>query len=162
MGSTFSWNEKLSNPKALRLSHDEARAKLDRATIGNSPIAEAANRVAQMCLPHFEREEKAVFPVLAFLPDLTKGILRPEMEDVLPLISDFRARHDALDAQHQSILSSVDELLRAAEREKNREFAEFAHSLKVHERIEDEVIYPTVLLISNYLRVVAPGVWSDR
>lgn len=160
MGSTFAWNGKVHNPDALRLSHDEARAKLGRATIGGGPAAEAAKRLAQMCLPHFEREEKSVFPVLAFLPELTRGILRPEMADVVPLISDFSARHDALDAQHRAILSSIEELMQAAQREKDTELGELANSLKVHERIEDEVIYPTVLLIGNYLRVVAPGIWA--
>jgi hypothetical protein len=162
MGSTFNWNGKLSVPTALRLGHDKARAELVRAMKEDSPIAEAAERVAKMCLPHFEREEQSVFPVLAFLPDLTQGILRPEMADVLPLISDFRARHEALDSQHQSILSAIEDLLRAANKEKDEEVSQLAYNMKVHERIEDEVIYPTVLLIGNHLRAVAPGIWTAR
>ena len=74
------------------------------------------------------------------------------MADVLPLISDFSARHNALDKQHQAIISAVEALLQAANKEKNREVADFAYNLRVHEKIEDEVIYPTVMLIGNYLR----------
>lgn len=136
----------------MRLGHDEARADLVRAMMEGGPIARAAKRVAQLCLPHFEREEKSVFPVLALLPDLTHGILRPEMMDVMPLVSDFRARHAALNEHHQSILSAIEALLQIAHREKNSQFAEFAFNLRVHERIEDEVIYPTVILIGDYLR----------
>ena len=115
-------------------------------------IAKAGKRVAQLCLPHFEHEEKSVFPVLALLPDLERGNVRPEMMDVMPLISDFRAKHDALDHHHQLIVSAIEELLQAAHKEKSREFAEFAYSLRFHERIEDEVIYPTVVLIGKYLQ----------
>ena len=74
------------------------------------------------------------------------------MAEVLPLISDFRAKHHALDNQHQLIQSAIDGLMLASRQEKNREFAEFAYSMRIHERIEDDVIYPTVILIGNYLQ----------
>lgn len=146
------WYGNLNIPDALRLAHDDARAELVRATTEDGPIADAARRLAQICLPHFEWEEETVFPVLGLLPDLTRGEVRQDMVEVLPMIAEFGARHDAADNQHQSILSAVRTLLQAANREKNREFAEFAYNLRVHERIEDEVTYPTVLLIGKYLR----------
>jgi hypothetical protein len=146
------WNGKLTVPRALLHGHDEARAELVRATMEGGRIAKAGRRVAELCLPHFEREEKDVFPVLALLPYLEQGNLRPEMMDVMPLISNFRATHGAIDDDHQLILSAIEDLLQAAHKEKNREFAEFAYNLRVHERIEDEVIYPAVVLIGKYLQ----------
>ena len=115
-------------------------------------IAKAAKRVAELCLPHFEHEEKTVFPVLALLPYLEQGNLRPEMLDVMPLIFNFRAKHDAINDHHQLIVSAIEELLKAAHKEKNREFAEFAYNMRVHEKVEDEVIYPAVVLIGKYLQ----------
>src|SRR5476649_1460947 len=152
MSSILNRNGKLTVPNALRLGHDEARAELVRATIEGGRIAKAGKRVVQLCLPHFEHDEKSVFPVLVLLPDLERGNVRPEMMDVMPLISDFMAKHDALDHHHQLIVSAIEELLQAAHKEKSREFAEFAYSLRFHERIEDEVIYPTVVLIGKYLQ----------
>jgi hypothetical protein len=152
MSPIFSWNGKLPVPNALLLGHDEARADFVRATMEGGRIAKAATRVAQLCLPHFEHEEATVFPILALLPHLERGNRRLEMMDVIPLISDFKARHDALYDHHQSIASAIEELLQAAHREKNREIAEFAYNLRVHERIEDEVIYPRVVLIGKYLQ----------
>src|ERR1700687_992576 len=146
------WNGKLNAPKALLRSHDEARAELVRATMEGGRIAKAGKRVAELCLPHFEHEEKGVFPVLALLPYLEQGNLRPEMLDVIPLIHNFRAKHDAINDHHQLIVSAIENLLQAARKEKNREVAEFAYNLQVHERIEDEVIYPTVILIGKYLQ----------
>ena len=152
MGSILNWNGKLTVPDALRRGHDEARTELVRAAMQGGRIAKAAKRVAQLCLPHFEHEEKSVFPVLALLPYLAPKNLRPEMMDVMPLISDFRAKHDAINDHHQSILAAIEELLQAAHKEKNREFAEFAYNLRVHEKIEDEVIYPMVVVIGKYLQ----------
>ena len=152
MNSKFLSNGIINDPESLRLDHDEIRAELARATMEPGPIGKAAMRVARYCLPHFEHEEKAVFPALGLLHDLSLGEVRPEMAEVLPLISAFSARHEALGNQHQSIISAVEALLQAANKEKNREIADFAYNLRVHERIEDEVIYPTVMLIGNYLR----------
>jgi hemerythrin HHE cation binding domain-containing protein len=152
LNSKFLSNGIFNVPEALRLDHDEIRAELARATMEPGPIGKAAMRLARYCLPHFEHEEKAVFPAFGVLHDLSLGEVRPEMADILPLISDFSARHDALASQHQSIVSAVEALLQAANKEKNREIADFAYNLRVHEKIEDEVIYPTVILIGNYVR----------
>jgi hemerythrin superfamily protein len=152
MGPILNWNGKLTVPKALLRGHDEARAELVRVCMEGGRIAEAGKRVADLCLPHFEHEEKSVFPVLALLPYLEQGTLRPEMKDVMPMIFDFRAKHDALEHHHQLIVSAIDDLLQIAHKEKNREIAEFAYNMRAHERIEDEVIYPTVVLIGRYLQ----------
>jgi len=154
MDTIFTWNGrlKLTVPKALRCGHDEARAEFVRATMEGGLIAKAAKRVADLCLPHFEHEEESVFPVLALLPHLHPTNLRPEMMEVMPVISKFRSSHDAMNDHHQSILAAIDGLLQAAHKEKNREFADFSHNLRVHEWIEDAVIYPTVDLIGDYLQ----------
>ena len=152
MGSTSPWNAADHTPASLRISHDEARAELVRATMKGGDTAVAAKRLATMCLPHFEAEEKFAFPALGLLPDLMKGLVRPEMAKVLALISEFGAKHAALEMQHDSIRSAIDDLLRASKDEGNRDTAEFALNMRNHERTEDEVIYPTVMMIGTYLR----------
>jgi hemerythrin superfamily protein len=137
---------------ALLLGHGEARADFARASMHGGRIARAAERLAQLCLPHFEHEEGIVFPVLALLPDLERGNLRRRMMELMPLISDFRAMQDAMSGHHEAIASALDEFQQVAHREKCREFTEFAHNLRAHERIEDEVIYPRVILIGNRLQ----------
>jgi len=149
-----SWNGKLTVPDALLLGHDEARADFVRASKHGGRIAKAGERLAQLCLPHFEHEEGIVFPVLALLPDLERGTLRRRMMELMPLISDFRAMQDAMRGHHQEMASALEEFLQAAHREKSREFTDFAHNLRAHERIEDEVIFPRVILIGNYLQEI--------
>ena len=152
MNPKFEWQSIFRMPEALRLGHDQVRAELVRATTTPGRIGEAAGRVAGLCLPHFEREEELVFPVFGLLPELASGKMRPEMAEVLPLVSAFSAWHDALSKQHQAIASSIHALLLAAHKEKNREIAEYAYCLRVHERLEEDVIYPTVLLIGRYVQ----------
>ncbi len=152
MGAKLRWRGELPAPRSLRLSHNDARVELVGATLEGGRIAVAARRLAQVCLPHFDEEEKSVFPALGLLPELMQGMVRAEMMQVLPLISAFSAKHNALIHQHQSIQSAIDALLAAAQRERNRQVAEFALNMRVHERIEDEVIYPALIMIGMYLR----------
>ena len=152
MNTTLPWSSKLPTPASLRLSHDDARAGFVQATMQGGETAVAARQLARMCLPHFELEETFAFPTLGLLPNLMKGLDRSEMLQILPLISDFSAKHSALDKQHESIQSAIDTLLRISYKEGNKDTAEFAYNMRVHERIEDEVIYPTVMLIGAYLR----------
>jgi hemerythrin superfamily protein len=152
MDAKFKWQSIFKIPEALRLGHDEARAELVRATSMPGRIGEAAGRVARLCLPHFEREEEMVFPVFGVLRELESGKVRPEMAEILPLVSNFKAWHDSLDYQHQAITSAIHALLLASHKEYNREIAEFAYGMRVHERLEDEVIYPMVPVIGRYVQ----------
>lgn len=152
MNPKLHWDGKLNMPQALKLSHDDVRAELLRATAVPGRIGEAAERVAHLCLPHFELEEATVFPAFGILRDLASGGFEPEMAMVLPLISDFDALHQDLSVHHDVIESAVWTLLMAAHKEDNREIAEFAYCLRAHERLESEVIYPTVFLIREYVQ----------
>ena len=152
MYSKFESQRMFRIPEALKLGHDEMRAELVRATMIPGRIGETAGRVACLCLPHFEQEEDAVFPVFGLLGELASGTVRAEMADILPLVSDFRAWRDSLGNQHHSIAPLLHELLLAAYDEDNREIVEFTYSLRMHERLEEEVIFPTVFLIGNYVQ----------
>jgi hemerythrin superfamily protein len=139
-------------PDALNLGHDEVRAELVRATLIPGRIGEAAGRVACLCLPHFEQEEEVVFPVFGVLRELASGTVRAEMAEILPLVSDFHSWRNSLGNQHESIAPALHELMLAAYNEDNREIVEFTYSLRMHERLEEEVIFPTVFLIGNYVQ----------
>jgi hypothetical protein len=152
MDAKFKWQSIFRIPEALRLGHDEARAELVRATSMPGRIGEAAGRLARLCLPHFEREEEMAFPVFGVLRELATGKVRPEMAEILPLVSTFKAWHDSFESQHQSITSAIHALLLVSHKENNREIAEFAYGMRVHERLEDEVIYPMVPVIGRYVQ----------
>lgn len=138
-------------PEALRLGHDEVRAELVRATSLPGAIGDAAGRVAELCLPHFEREEETAYPVFGMLREFAEGEVRPQWASVLPLVAEFKHWHDILDDEHQSIAPAIHALMVAAYKEDHREMVEFTYNLRAHERMEDQIVFPTVLLIGNYV-----------
>ena len=152
MNSNFSLSGHVNTPKGLQLDHEDARAELVRAISMSGRIGEAAKNIARVCLPHFEYEEKFVFPVFGMLPDLAAGKVRPEMAEALPLINGFNAWHDTFNTQHESLGTGINALLSAACKENNREVIEFGYRLRAHERMEHEVIYPPVLAIGKFVQ----------
>ena len=143
-------------PLTLRREHADIRAGLARAASEPGPVGHAATSLARTCLHHFELEEQTVLPVFAVLHELVSGDVREEMAGILPLIDEFRREHDCLNRQHQSILSAIEALWEAAYEEDNRRVSDLAYRIRSHERMEDGVVYPTVLLIGRYVRGQIP------
>ncbi len=149
MNAAYQHNANCSIAEALRIEHEEIRAALASASAEPGPIGKAAKRVARICLPHFEQEERIVFPIFGLLNRLASDDMRPEMADLLPQIGGFCAAH--LGKRHQSFDAAIEALLQVTRAEEGGKFAAIANLLQVHERLENELVYPAVILIGKYL-----------
>ncbi len=145
--------ERFPVPEALRIEHNEIRAGLTHACLQRGAIGRAARQALRFCVAHFEEEERILFPVFGLLRDVAAGRIEPEMAELLPSVTRFVARYDRLLIHHRSISKALGALLEAAHRESNREVANVAYMARLHERMEEEVTYPTAVLIGNHLRV---------
>jgi hypothetical protein len=140
MASTFTVGTQPDIAEMLRHDHDDIRAALAKATKGPNPIAGAAKRLAELCLPHFELEEKVVFPVLARMHDLAlREYLAEELVDVQQEIADLCRQHKDYATQHHSIDSEVKTLLQTASRKGSEEAADLGRMIWNHERFEDHL-----------------------
>jgi hypothetical protein len=151
IAATFQERGNLILPKALGMAHDELRARLVIMMIGGGPIMVAAKRLAELCLPHFVWEERTIFPVLNLLPDLALGNRHPQIIRMLPLINEFNRRQAELASNHMLIMSAIELLRKVAERTKNGDCENFVLALKIHEELEDAIVYPLVRLIGQHL-----------
>ena len=51
--------------------------------------------------------------------------------------------------EHNGIVIALDNLIRVAKKENKTEFVQFAEKLKLHAKTEEEVLYPTAILIGD-------------
>ena len=51
--------------------------------------------------------------------------------------------------EHNGIVIALDNLIRVAKKENKTEFVQFAEGLKLHAKTEEEVLYPTAILIGD-------------
>ena len=144
---------KLTIPRPLKLEHEELHEQLRRATRESGGLSEAAKAVAKLMHRHFVKEEEYALPPLGLLPLLAQGQVTPDMAAVLPMTDKLKAELGEMLAEHKSIVAALRRLADVAKRENKPEYAEFADKLILHAQTEEEVSYPTAILIGEYLKL---------
>jgi hypothetical protein len=140
-------------PHPLKLEHEELHAELVKATQAAGKLGEAARAVAQTLHPHFVKEEEYALPPLGLLPLLTEGKMTPEMGDVLLLTNRLQTELRQMLAEHKAIVAALQHLAEVAKQEEKLEYARFAEKLMLHAQTEEEVLYPTAILIGEYVKL---------
>ena len=140
-------------PQPLKLEHEELHAELVRATKESGKVGEAARSVAKALHSHFEKEEEYALPPLGLLPLLAKGEVRPEMEKAIALADKLKAELPRMLEEHKVIVAALKKLIQAAKEVNKPEYVRFAEKLMLHAQTEEEVTYPTTILIGEYLQL---------
>ena len=140
-------------PEPLEEEHEELHAELARITKVGGGIGEAARKVAEIMHPHFIKEEEYALPPLGLLTPLSKGDFKPEMKDVLQMTDRLKTGLPQMHAEHIAIIDALLKLADVATKENKMEFAFFAKKLILHARTEEEVLYPSAILIGEYLKL---------
>lgn len=144
---------KVKIPESLKLEHEELHSQLANATKVGGKIADAAKLVAQTLHPHFVAEEEFAIPPLVILPLLIEGKITEEMKDVIKMTERLKSELPKMLEEHKAIVSALDNLINVAKEENKLDFVKFAEKLKLHAKTEEEVTYPTALLIGEYLKL---------
>ncbi len=144
---------KLEIPKSLRVEHEELHEELVNATKVTGKVGEAAKAVAKVLHPHFEKEEEYALPPLGLLPLLVEGKITPEMKDVFKMTDRLKADLRQMLEEHKAIVAALSNLSNIAGKEKKMEQTRFAEKLMLHAQNEEEILYPTAILIGEYLKL---------
>jgi hypothetical protein len=137
----------------LKVEHEELHDQLRKATLESGAVGEAAKVVAKVLHPHFLKEEEYALPPLGLLPALARGQVTADLAAVLPMTEKLKAELNEMLAEHQGIVAALRTLSDVAKREGKPEYAEFAEKLILHAQTEEEVSYPTAILIGEYVKV---------
>jgi hypothetical protein len=145
-------------PASLKAEHEELHGELVLATKAGGRTGEAAKAVAKVMHPHFVKEEEYALPPLGLLRVLSKGKLEASMAEVLKLTDKLEADLPHMLSEHRDILIALQQLVEAAKTENKPDHAHFAEKLIAHAQTEEEISYPTALLIGRYLKAALPNI----
>ena len=147
-------------PHAMQVEHEELHADLEKAIASGGATGAAAQEVAEALHVHFESEEKYALPPLGLLPALAEGRISSEMTQVFEMTDTLKAELPHMLEEHKAIVAALQKLIKAASQEQKTEHVHFAEKLMLHARNEEEVAYPTAILIGEYVRMTlgVPGV----
>ncbi len=144
-------------PPALKAEHEGLHSELVRATSAGGRTGQAAKAVAKLMHPHFVKEEEYALPPLGLLAALSSGRIESGMAEVLKMTDKLEAELPHMLAEHKEIVKALERLIEAAKAESKPEYVHFAEKLMAHARTEEEVSYPTALLVGRYLKAALPG-----
>ena len=137
----------------MKLEHEELHQELVKAAQAGGKIGEAAKAVAKALHPHFVSEEEYALPPLGLLSLLAEGKAPQEVEGVLKMTDKLKADLPRMLEEHRKIVALLNHLSDAAKREGRPEVARFAEKLTLHAQTEEEVLYPTSILVGEYLKL---------
>jgi hypothetical protein len=140
-------------PYLLKAEHEELHTMLKHATQLPGKTGEAAKNVAELMHPHFLKEEEFALPPLGLLSALASGKLSEEMKQVVPLTDKLKKELPEMLAEHKQIVAALNILIQNAKTENHPDVTSFAEKLILHAQTEEEVSYPTALLIGDYIKL---------
>ena len=144
---------RLKIPQPLKLEHEELHAELVEATKAGGKTAEAAKAVAKVLHNHFMKEEEFALPPLGLLSQLARGKVDRRMESVLGMTDRLKAELPEMLREHKAVVAALKRLTAEATKEKKPAHARFAAKLMLHAKTEEEVLYPTAILIGEYIKL---------
>jgi hemerythrin superfamily protein len=140
-------------PEPMKLEHEELHAELVKGTKEPGKLGEAARAVARVLHSHFVKEEEYAIPPLGLLQQLAQGNVASEMQDVLAMTDRLKADLPTMLDEHRQIVSALQTLIAVARKRGKPKYVRFAEKLMLHARTEEEVTYPTSILIGEYVRL---------
>src|SRR5512143_961308 len=143
---------KFEIPKTMKIEHDELHADLVKATKAGGQTGEAAKAVAKVLHNHFVKEEEYALPPLGLLVALSEGRFETGMSDVLKMTDKLEAELPTMLSEHKDIVTTLRRLIEAAIAENKPDIVRFAEKLMLHAQTEEQVSYPTSLLIGRYVK----------
>ena len=139
-------------PRPMKIEHDELHAELVKATRAGSQTGEAAKAVAKVLHSHFVKEEEYALPPLGLLTALSEGKFETGMAEVLTMTDKLEAELPTMLSEHKDIVAALKKLIEAARAENKPDIVHFAEKLMLHAQTEEQVAYPTSLLIGRYVK----------
>ncbi len=143
----------LTVSQSIKQEHDELHAELAAATRSGGKTGIAAQAVARALHPHFVKEEEYALPPLGILVQLMEGELPPDWDAVTVMTEKLKQDLSNMLHDHAAIVIELHKLIETAKSEEKIEYVHLAEKIILHAQTEEEVFYPSAILVGEYLRM---------
>lgn len=146
----------LKAPAAMEAEHEKLHENLAKVISSGGKTAEAGKAVEAVLSKHFEHEEEFALPQLGLLPALADGKFSEGMRPAIALSDRLKTDMPKMLDEHKELVKALEALAEAGKTENKADAVAFAEALTAHAKAEEEVSYPTAILVGEYLRVKLP------
>lgn len=139
-------------PSSIQAEHKELHAELAKAMRAGGKTGAAAKEVEKLLAPHFSKEEQYALPPLALLSDLAAGKRPADSAGIIRMTDRLKADMPQMLREHKEISAATQRLRKAAQEERKPGAAAFADGLLAHAKQEEQILYPSAILVGEYLK----------
>lgn len=140
-------------PSSIKAEHQYLLDKIYKISLFQDSTGRVAIKLNELMQHHFNEEEDYVLPPLGLLPILSTGKLPEQSKEVIVLTEKLKSQLSHMSAEHQLIKAFMDELILVASKENHPEIIEFEKEIHKHANTEEEILFPTAILIGEYLKL---------
>lgn len=141
-------------PKSIKNGHENLYAEIKSIVSIGGDIGEKAKVLDELMHAHSKKEEEYALPPLGLLLALSEGNWKIDSNAAIKMADRLKSKLTELKKDHENILLALQKLKEAGDKENNTNIKRLVKDLKLHAAIEDQVLYPTTLLIGNYLKAL--------
>ena len=142
-------------PSSIKETHDDLLKKIHQLTTYKGKGQSIAKELEELMLYHFKEEEDFILPPLSLLPSLASGQIPAQSKELIILIDKMTTKMNYITAEHQKITVLIDKLKLVAAAENMAEIIEFEKEINMHSTNKEELFFPSVILIGEYLKLKA-------
>jgi len=140
-------------PASILKEHEYLLSRIHGIASYKDSTGRAAQKLLELMQHHFTEEEDYVLPTLGLLPILTSDSLPENIDDIIKLTDKLESNTTHLNVEHQMIRAYMQETIQAAAFDKHPEIIEIEKVLRQHASLEEEILFPTALMIGRYLKL---------
>ena len=146
-------SKSFETPQSLKTEHEELHSDLKKILELGGEVGKSAERVVKVLHPHFLKEEEYATPPLGLLKLLVKDNLDSSMEDAIAMSRKLKADLTEMKEEHKQIVNALNDLVNIARKDNSNDVRKFAEKLILHAQNEEEILYPTAILVGEYLKL---------
>lgn len=140
-------------PLSIKKSHVSLLNQINKMSLYEDSSGRVALKIEEFMQHHFNEEEDFILPTLGLLPLLANGQLPEQSKDIVHLSEKAKSQMNHMSAEHQLIKEYIKELKLASDNDKLPEIIKFENDVLEHALSEEEVFFPTAILIGEYLKL---------
>ena len=140
-------------PSSIKKTHEYLLEQIHKMTSYNDSCGRVAIKIEEVMQHHFKEEEDIILPMLGLLPSLANGQMPEESKDIILLSEKVKPMMNHMSAEHQLLKVYLEELKQASDSDSRPEIIEFENEVSKHAISEEEVYFPTSILIGEYLKL---------
>ncbi len=139
-------------PSSIAVEHEDLHEQLRHLVGLGGQTGSAARDIEKLLHPHFVKEEQFALPPLRALADLAAGRMPPDAAAIARLAEQLNREMPRMLEEHKAVVAALRRLQDAAQAEGRQEGVQFAKALAAHATLEEQVLYPSALLVGRYLK----------